>query len=136
MAYFPDLSPYAYGSGKHSGVVHVGWLDGTHPYTKGRVAYSFIESMKKMAETPTELYRGFHLCDLCERDKPRSNGEIRVSRAGLTYAAPVLIVHYIEKHGYAPPREFLDALEMKPNHSPDPTLASGTSPAGQEPRHR
>jgi hypothetical protein len=22
------------------------------------------------------------------------------------------------------------------NHSPDPTLASGTSPAGQEPRHR
>jgi hypothetical protein len=22
-----------------------------------------------------------------------------------------------------------------PNHSPDPTLASGTSPAGQEPRH-
>jgi hypothetical protein len=23
-----------------------------------------------------------------------------------------------------------------PNHSPDPTLASGTSPAGQEPRHR
>jgi hypothetical protein len=27
-------------------------------------------------------------------------------------------------------------LSDTPNHSPDPTLASGTSPAGQEPRHR
>jgi hypothetical protein len=30
----------------------------------------------------------------------------------------------------------LDKRRKTPNHSPDPTLASGTSPAGQEPRHR
>jgi hypothetical protein len=27
-------------------------------------------------------------------------------------------------------------VKTKPNHLPEPTLASGTSPAGQEPRHR
>jgi hypothetical protein len=40
-----------------------------------------------------------------------SNGEIRVSRAGVTFAAPVLIVHYIEEHGYLPPVQFLTAVE-------------------------
>jgi hypothetical protein len=28
-----------------------------------------------------------------------------------TFAAPVLIVHYIEEHGYLPPAEFLKAVE-------------------------
>jgi hypothetical protein len=32
----------------------------------------------------------------------------------LTYAAPVLIVHYIEAHNYLPPGEFLKALEDVP----------------------
>jgi hypothetical protein len=36
MAYFPDLAPYAYGHGIHPGVVHVGWLDGEHPFARGR----------------------------------------------------------------------------------------------------
>jgi hypothetical protein len=32
----------------------------------------------------------------------------------VTYAAPVLIPHYIEAHGYLPPAEFLKALEGIP----------------------
>jgi hypothetical protein len=32
----------------------------------------------------------------------------------ITYAAPVLIVHYIEAHGYLPPTEFMKALEAVP----------------------
>jgi hypothetical protein len=27
------------------------------------------------------------------------------------FAAPVLIVHYIEEHGYLPPADFLKAIE-------------------------
>jgi hypothetical protein len=38
-------------------------------------------------------------------------GEIRVAYEGVTFAAPVLIVHYIEEHGYLPPTQFLAALE-------------------------
>ena len=40
-----------------------------------------------------------------------SNGEIRVVKEGLTFAAPVLIVHYIEEHGYLPPAQFIEAVE-------------------------
>ena len=135
MAYFPDLSPYAYGSRNQPGVVHVGWLDGSHAYVKGDVARPLVERMKVLAATPTELYRGFHVCEVCRQSDVRSNGEIRVSHGGVTFAAPVIITHYIEKHGYAPPKAFLDAIEMTLNNSPDPTLASVTHPAGQGARH-
>lgn len=39
------------------------------------------------------------------------NGEIRVGSDGITYAAPVLIVHYIKDHGYLPPAQFLEAID-------------------------
>jgi hypothetical protein len=149
MAYFPDLTPYAYGHGHHPNVVHVGWLDGVHDYPKGTVAPHLVEKLKRLAKHPVELYRGLHVCELCPRDRSpdlhpemRSNGEIRVTvrafadepeieasaktlparatESGailyrqITYAAPVLIVHYIEAHGYLPPPEFLKALEAVP----------------------
>jgi hypothetical protein len=149
MAYFPDLSPYAYGSREHPNVVHIGWLDGGHEYPKGKVATPLVEKLKKLARHPFELYRGFHVCELCPRDhsydlhpEMRSSGEIRLTvrtfadadeveasatslparatESGailyrqITYAAPVLIVHYIEAHGYLPPAEFLKALEAVP----------------------
>ena len=129
MAYFPDLSPYAYGGILDPGVVHVGWLDGTHPFPKGSVESRLIEKMKLLAENPVELYRGKHTCELCKppdlanitnaweekylewADQRSSNGEIRVACGGVTFAAPVLIVHYIEEHCYLPPAQFLKAIE-------------------------
>jgi hypothetical protein len=159
MAYFPDLSPYEYGLGpdptgfrswEHRDAVHVGWLDGTHDYSKGAVAPHLLEKLKRLAKHPVELYRGFHVCELCPHElqiqQPReicSNGEIRISlrtlidsatlkhpenllpasteiESGLisyrkiTYAAPILITHYIEAHGYLPPADFLQALESVP----------------------
>ena len=85
--------------------------------------------MKVLATKPVELYRGKHSCEVCVppedlvktyipkggkqvgpgsqwakwADQRSSNGEIRVVSEGITYAAPVLIVHYIEEHGYLPP---------------------------------
>jgi hypothetical protein len=138
MAYFPDLSPYAYGSYSHPGVVHIGWLDNIHPFPKGKVSDHLLEKMRKLAKKPTELYRGVHVCELCctpaglypapkdwtdehrlawwEWSKPRSsNGEIRITAGSVTFAAPVLITHYIKEHGYLPPPEFLKALEEAPS---------------------
>jgi hypothetical protein len=140
MTYFPDLSPYAYGHHAHPGVVHVGWLDNVHSFPRGTVEARLIEKMKRLAAKPVELYRGQHICQLCVEPKhlvktnlpnrvaidPKcswaqwagqrsSNGEIRVSRGGVTFAAPVLIVHYIEEHGYLPPSGFLRAVEEAVN---------------------
>lgn len=140
MAYFPDLAPYAYGNRAHPDVVHIGWLDGVHPFTKGRVPSRLIEKMRLLATKPVALYRGRHLCELCAAPsdvvktfksfvpngvklidpncswakwaEPRqSNGEIRVSGEGVIFAAPILVVHYIEEHGYLPPARFLEAIE-------------------------
>jgi hypothetical protein len=39
------------------------------------------------------------------------DAEVRVTgRDGKVYAAPNLLYHYIEKHGYKPPDEFVEAL--------------------------
>ena len=43
MTYFPDLSPYRYGHGSHPSVVHVGWLDGVHDFTRETVDKGLIE---------------------------------------------------------------------------------------------
>lgn len=141
MAYFPDLATYAYprpyGDGAHSRVVHVGWLDGIHPFPKGFVDGRLTEKLKLLAAKPVELYRGRHICELCAEpsdvvktfvpgmgklidahcswmrwaEQRWGNGEIRLAGEGVIFAAPVLIVHYIEEHGYLPPAEFLKAIE-------------------------
>ena len=139
MAYFPDLAPYSYARQSHTGVVHVGWLDGAHSFPRGKVDHRLIEKMKMLATKPVELYRGKHTCEVCVQpedvvnaltankstldfksrlaiwakwaDQRSGNGEIRVASDGITYAAPVLIVHYIEEHGYLPPAQFLGAID-------------------------
>ena len=144
MTYFSDYSPYAYHS-SDPGVVHVGWLDGIHRYSKGTVDARLIEKMKLLASNPVQLYRGVHICELCAEppdlirtklpnrvvldpncsysrwsDQRSSNGEIRVSGAGIVFAAPVLIVHYIEARSYFPPAEFpkaVDAAAVDRDHS-------------------
>ena len=151
MAHFPDLSSYSYGHRPQPGVVHVGWLDDKHNYPKGRVAGHVIKKLKQLATRPTELYRGFHICELCSHPKGilaeqdwewaksrSSNGEIRVTLGMTTYAAPVLIVHYIQEHGYLPPVEFLRAV-VGPGAEPDappnggPAQPLGNSSVGGHP---
>jgi hypothetical protein len=113
MTYFPDLSHYEYGGLSQPGVLNVGWLDDTHPFTQGTVDAYLIQRLKLLAAKPVEIYRGSHICDLCAEPAlpketlaphhlvldlnspygnwlaPRiSNGEIRVSSAGVTFAAP------------------------------------------------
>ena len=65
MSYFPDLAHYAYGHGSHPGVLHVGWLDGQHPFSRGVVERWLVEKLKALAANPVELYRGYHICNVC-----------------------------------------------------------------------
>jgi hypothetical protein len=152
MAYFADLAPYAYGHRLQPGVVHVGWLDSIHDFPRGKVPKALVEKLKLMAANPVEICRGYHLCELCDKPeeaqlipvpnrvvsrpneawtqwaKPRmSYGEIRVTRGGITYAAPMNVAHYIEAHGYLPPAEFLKAVEEAPNQAVQATAATPRS---------
>ena len=138
VACFPDLASYAYGYRSHPGVVHVGWLDGEHPFAKGTIDRRLVEKIKLLATKPVELYRGRHICELCTEpadivksfvpdrgklidpgcswmrwaEQRWGNGEIRVSGEGVIFAAPVLVVHYIEEHSYLPPAQFLKAVDQ------------------------
>ncbi len=126
MAYFPDLSPYCY-IRRSPAALNIGWLDVNHPYTQGKVAAELVETLRTLAITqPKNRMRGFHICNLC--NKPQNadgrvvirwggrehflgSAEIWVKdECGTAFAAPNLIVHYIEAHGYLPPAEFLRAL--------------------------
>jgi hypothetical protein len=126
--YFEDLSPYEYGGDTPMpDVVNVGWLSQEHPYESGPVPPEFVEAVRKLVASPVNLYRGVHLCEFC-LDPPvvttrgglrmidpargtTGNGEIRVSASdGLTYVAPILVLHYIEAHQYRPPKSFVVAV--------------------------
>ena len=125
--YFPDLTPYEYDHTKpQPNVLNVGWLSGAEAFPVGIPDERLVPALGQLTATPTNLYRGKHICDLCPApptimssggipmlDPPSGttgNGEIRVTGAGgVTYVAPVLILHYVVAHGYLPPQEFIDA---------------------------
>ena len=128
--YFADLTPYEYGRATiRPDVANVGWLSCEHDFPKGDVPAGFVERLARCIDTPVNRFRGIHLCEFCPRppvklspgglemlDPPpgtAGNGEIRVrGKGGLTYVAPVMIHHYIVRHGYPPPAELIEAIEQ------------------------
>ena len=43
------------------------------------------------------------------------SAELRlVGRDGAVYAAPDLVLHYVEHHNYLPPHEFVEAVMLSP----------------------
>jgi hypothetical protein len=125
--YFPDLTPYEYGrSEPRANLLNVGWLSAAHSFPSGAPDDRLIAALQRLVASPVNLYRGLHLCEFCPSPplktppagirlrKPlraTGNGEIRVAATnGITYVAPVLVLHYVVAHGYLPPQEFIDAV--------------------------
>ncbi len=126
--YYKDLSKYCYGHrDQKENSYNVGWLDHNHSYKKGKVREQFLDKLWGYFSYPVHIYRGFHNCQLCEKQEQgiplivykgetRKAGfyEIRVfDSEGNSYAAPSLIFHYITCHNYLPPQEFVDAVESE-----------------------
>jgi hypothetical protein len=134
MAYFKDLSRYEYS--KHpdwcaGDVRNVGWLDAKAPFPQGNVDAELTAKLLILCRRPVNRYRGWHQCEFCNEYPVRiadseheiclGDGEIRVPRKDGTvvYSAPNLIYHYVVRHRYRPPEEFLDALRGDdPSHGP------------------
>ena len=134
MTHFADLTEYTYYPStsitpKETPVYNVGWLSRDHPYTKGATSFEFRRRLWWLCQHPAEgtQTRGFHLCDLCPLPTlppgetteqqwmlldrhPKSSAEIRVRGTHCWYAAPTLVLHYVEKHEYQPPDEFVRAV--------------------------
>ncbi|HEX4612895.1 MAG TPA: hypothetical protein VH092_32180 [Urbifossiella sp.] len=125
MAFFPDLTPHTYAPTDDLAVLNVGWLDEGEPFPVGPTTAAFRAALRVLCEHPILLHRGSHECWPClhERRSPWSrlwlteprctvgNGQIRVrDGTGTWYAAPTLVHHYVMRHQYRPPEDFIAAV--------------------------
>ncbi len=123
MASFEDLSVYSYGGEAEVGVLNVGWLGSDASYPRGECDRRVRDLLLLRALDPEVVMRGLHYCELCDEESPirvevpgqvrlavLGVGEIRIVSGDAIYAAPTLVVHYIDAHGYTPPEEFCRAV--------------------------
>jgi hypothetical protein len=138
LAYFADLSPCDYfGFDPEDWLLAVGWLEPGHPYSEGKVDGQFVAALAALLCSPWKVFsfRGWHSCS-CRRFSRRATGlslkniKERVRPDDLTarsgahnlfvpgrkcvYVAPELILHYIDAHGYSPPKVFQKAVRACP----------------------
>ena len=113
MTHIPELAEMS------GGGVAVGWIHPGYPYAQGPVSAEFLDRLKEFVSRAREgndaLGWGPGLplpCRLC--DKAVAAGAFGVLNDGQLYSAPQMIVHFIEHHGYAPPREFIEAVLSGP----------------------
>ena len=91
-------------------IIAIGWLDISEPFEKGEVSSSFLAKLRLLWEDgPILSTLGFHECDFCEGEKAKSSREkILIDKENkIEYIFPEMIFHYIEKHNYCPPEEFI-----------------------------
>ena len=126
VTFFEDGTPYSYVGGPEGrGVLNIGWLDGTREYPRGGVPTDFVVRLREVCACGTRRTRGWHRCNLCPKGAPypvaiaRADGgqylvgdaEIRVAGHGqVVYAAPTMVIHYVQDHGYRPPDGFIAAV--------------------------
>jgi hypothetical protein len=128
--HFDDLTPYSYYlSGRTlDDVRNVGWLDQQHSFRSGDVSQSIISKLRDIALgsvsfcAHVNMLRGFHPCSLCHLQSVTLNhqGEplylgqselwIPTDNVTKSFAAPSMLLHYVEVHRYVPPENFTDAV--------------------------
>ena len=119
MAHFADLDTTTQiARGPH--VRAIGWLSVKHPHPKGPSSEAFIDRLRALCERWGESVRalhwpvagGPHTCELC--NDFCAAGNVGVPAGTALFVAPEMVAHYVEKHGYLPPQEFVDAVLASP----------------------
>jgi hypothetical protein len=113
--------------------VNVGWLDAEHDYAEGVTSREFQAALFRIcaAKAPV-MSLGYHPCDFCSPEPRRRTSEsldgvelrlgcyeLALAGAIRSYAAPDLIYHYVTRHHYQPPAEFIEAV-LAATESTDP----------------
>jgi hypothetical protein len=119
MAYLEDLSVNPSLIESEPETLNVGWLGKGRPFEVSETPEAFRAALRRICDdNPVRLCCGHHVCEFCLGAQwadpyfsDMGNGEIWVRDAGgVWYAAPRLIIHYVEKHGYCPPQAFIEAI--------------------------
>ncbi|TMC97397.1 MAG: hypothetical protein E6J05_12115 [Chloroflexi bacterium] len=134
MSWFADLTPYTYhehvGGEPEPNTLNIGWLDTGMEFSTGECDRDFVARLRDLCRDGVNRTRGLYRCNLCSTSAfggiwpPESNrvaspggdfvvggAEIRVTGAdGTVYAAPDMIIHYVERHQYKPPEQFVAAV--------------------------
>jgi DNA gyrase B len=110
MAWFEDLQPCTPFESEWKRPIAVGWLAKGHAFAQGPRDRELAQRLNWQLAEASEHERA-HPCDLCEAEVARSGkGVLFVPGVDCVFVAPELIGHYVAKHGYAPPRVFIDAM--------------------------
>ncbi|GAA1514031.1 hypothetical protein GCM10009827_030870 [Dactylosporangium maewongense] len=110
---YPDLSPYEYYEFPLP-MRNVGWLG---PSFIPRPPAPDVDPrpLRAASRARSNVMLGWHDCPWCPgTTAPHDgNGEYHYyAHDGEVYAAPVMLLHYVEVHGYRPPEQFLQALRV------------------------
>ncbi len=118
MAFIEDLSRQTYCAWAHEGRLcfSVGWLSGSVPRI-GAIPSRLLRLLRHYAaKHPFEDgLLGTHTCEICGQGA--FHGEFWIEFFDdaidhrVRFVLPLGVFHYIEVHGYCPPKCFLDAIE-------------------------
>lgn len=126
---YKDMSIFIDDLGRpRKNIFNVGWLD-RGGFASGDVDYKYVEKLKILSSSRVSFDAGFNVergfcnCPVCDDGKiikfSLPGKESFLGRFvllipsvvdGEYFASPSLILHYIEFHGYKPPKIFLDSL--------------------------
>jgi hypothetical protein len=125
--FYPDLGTEAIVRGPY--VRAIGWLEPDHPYTEGTVDEEFLSALERHLETAwiSIALAGMHGCGFCanstrarERARPFiAGGMLWIPDSGLVFVAPEMVLHYVTRHRYRPPKAFRDAVMRCPDQASD-----------------
>ena len=149
--YYPDLVPYNTNEYNSLGTVRVGWLDSHYSFAQAQMPQEFHARLFQFCQHSILHMRGYHECEFCEPPQAGmlqearngvalwlGNAEIRVVGQDKLYAAPTLIYHYVIRHQYAPPDEFVTAVLRSPlpgSTAYDKMIDSVLATYGHKPRN-
>jgi hypothetical protein len=130
--HFEDLELLRYGNGPlnseswHVPLRAIGWLEGSHPYTRGPTPIGLVEQLGALVDSAEHVFRqyhfrGLHDCAICESGHPgaqlaRSHINLLIPGKRTVFACPAGIVHYLAVHSYLPPPEFIEAIQECPQY--------------------
>jgi len=125
LMFFKDLAPYEYQvPRKVSNVLMVGWLGDNTEFERAEADVPFLNALRSLYPShQVNKMRGYHQCQLCHTIKNKGVIEASIdvdlgsaelwipsSDKSLIFAAPDLIIHYIETHQYSPPASYKQAV--------------------------